>query len=317
MISVIIPVYNVEKYIGDLIKSLINQSFKDFEVIIVDDGSTDNSIEIAERILKPTNLVYKIIHQQNKGQSVARNTGIKNSVSEWIVIPDSDDVLHPDYLKMLYETVVTYNSNVAYCNFKLVMDGNNMFVFDKYKNDVTDMSSFECMENFVRGKWIGPWSIIINRDFFISKSLWFDEESRYDEDLIFVTKLICEIDKIYEIHANLYVYRKRADSVLNGSNGMRIINGYKRIFLLSEYLLKNESEAACYFYKYGFGNLVLAKARNCAKRFEYENYKSIIEKLEAKKYIQKYIEVAPLSRKIASKIFIFSNRMFYYIAKVY
>lgn len=315
MISVIIPVYNVEKYIEDLIKSLISQSFRDFEVIIVDDGSTDNSIQIAERMLESTDIIYKIVQQKNKGQSVARNEGIKYSTSEWIVIPDADDVLHPDYLKVLYETVITYNTDVAFCNFKLIKDGTNMFTFDKSKKVVRLMNTFECMRRFVKGGWIGPWSIIINRNFFINKNLWFDEESRYDEDLIFITKLICEVDRIYEIHANLYNYRKRADSVLNGSSKIRILNGYNRIFLLNDYLTNKANESATFFQKYGFGNLVLAKARNCAKRFDYENYKIITDELDAKKYIQKYIKAAPLLRKIAALMFIFSDKLFYYIAK--
>ena len=100
-ISIIIPVYNIEKYISNSIKSIINQTDKDFEVIIIDDGSTDNSIAIAQKLLKNTNINYKIIKQKNSGVSAARNTGIKHSNSNYIYFLDGDDFIDNKTIEIL------------------------------------------------------------------------------------------------------------------------------------------------------------------------------------------------------------------------
>ena len=97
-IGVVVPVYNVEKYIERSIKSICDQNFKDFEVILVDDETQDNSIEIASKLLDENNIKYKIIHQKNKGLPCARNTGIKECESEYICFIDSDDCITKNHL---------------------------------------------------------------------------------------------------------------------------------------------------------------------------------------------------------------------------
>ena len=103
-ISVIVPVYKVEKYLRRCIDSILNQTFNDFDLILVDDGSPDSCGDICEKYEKTDNRIT-VIHRENGGLSAARNSGIKwalkNSDSEWITFVDSDDWLHPDYLKIL------------------------------------------------------------------------------------------------------------------------------------------------------------------------------------------------------------------------
>ena len=92
MISVIVPVYNVEKYIRRCIESILIQEYRNFELILVDDGSTDSSGDICEEYAKDNNRIT-VIHQENKGLSGARNTGISNAKGEWVVFIDSDDYI--------------------------------------------------------------------------------------------------------------------------------------------------------------------------------------------------------------------------------
>ena len=100
MISVIVPVYNVEKYLEECLDSIQNQTFSNIEIILVNDGSSDNSKEICKKYCEQDNR-FKLINQTNQGQSVARNTGVAASKGEFIAFVDSDDIIRQDYLEVL------------------------------------------------------------------------------------------------------------------------------------------------------------------------------------------------------------------------
>ena len=101
MISVIVPVYNVEKYLAECLDSILNQTYTDLEIICVNDGSTDNSLKILNEYAQKDNRI-KVISQQSGGASVARNTGIKHSTSEYLTFVDSDDIIKPTYMETLW-----------------------------------------------------------------------------------------------------------------------------------------------------------------------------------------------------------------------
>ena len=124
-ISVIVPVYKVEKYLSRCVDSILKQSFIDFELILVDDGSPDLCGDICEQYAASDNRVI-VIHRENGGLSAARNSGIewslKNSDSEWITFIDSDDWLHPDYLMILLDCAKKFNTYISVCNFLRASD---------------------------------------------------------------------------------------------------------------------------------------------------------------------------------------------------
>ena len=116
LISVIVPIYNSEKYLDNTIKSIINQTYKNLEIILVDDGSTDKSYEICKKYQKKDNRI-KLFHQKNKGVSFARNIGIENSNGEFLTFLDSDDLID----KKMYEKLFNaFDNNLDYvfCDYK-------------------------------------------------------------------------------------------------------------------------------------------------------------------------------------------------------
>ena len=115
-ISVIVPVYNVEKYLPRCIDSILAQTFTDFELILVDDGSPDRCGEICDEYAARDSRI-KVFHQINRGQAAARNTGVRQSVGEWICFTDSDDMIHPQLLQTLYDSVCRYQVLIASCLF--------------------------------------------------------------------------------------------------------------------------------------------------------------------------------------------------------
>nr|MCR4662874.1 glycosyltransferase [Endomicrobiaceae bacterium] len=104
-VSVIVPVYNVEQYLRQCLDSIINQTFKDFECICVNDGSTDNSLTILQEYSKKDNRI-KIINQKNSGSSVSRNNGIKQALGQYVSFVDADDWITDNYLEILYNKII-------------------------------------------------------------------------------------------------------------------------------------------------------------------------------------------------------------------
>ena len=116
MISVIIPVYNVEEYLERCIDSVIAQSYRDIEIILVDDGSVDSSGIICDKYKEKDNRI-KVVHQKNSGMSGARNTGLEYACGEYVYFLDSDDIIHPECLKIHLETLLKNNADMTVAQF--------------------------------------------------------------------------------------------------------------------------------------------------------------------------------------------------------
>ena len=171
--SVIIPVYNLEKYLRECLDSVVQQSFKDIEIICIDDGSTDNSGEIIDEYGKNDNR-FKIIHQQNQGESVARNNGMKLAESEYITFLDQDDYWHKDTLKTLYEQLTGNDLDMLFLgaiNFDYKsrkLQEVPSYQFDYLPADFnTECFSYKDCSDFITSISVTPWSKCYKREFLL------------------------------------------------------------------------------------------------------------------------------------------------------
>ena len=124
-ISVIVPVYNVEQYVGECIESILNQSFYDIELILINDGSKDNSGFICDEYAKKDNRI-KVIHKKNEGVSIARNIGIKNASGKYIAFVDSDDLVDKEIYTTMLQAIEESGSDLVMCRYeKVYSDRNN------------------------------------------------------------------------------------------------------------------------------------------------------------------------------------------------
>ena len=114
LISVIVPVFNVEKYVGRCLTSIINQSYTNLEIIVVNDGSTDNSLSVCEAYAAKDNRI-KLITQENRGLSGARNSGLRHYTGEYVTFVDSDDWIHRNMIEYLYNVLIRHNSEISLC----------------------------------------------------------------------------------------------------------------------------------------------------------------------------------------------------------
>ena len=205
-ISVLMPVYNSEKFLLETVQAVINQSYTDWELILVDDGSTDNSKEICTKLMNDDKRI-KYIFQENLGVSHTRNVALENAQGKYIVFVDSDDLIHEDYLKILINSIEKNNSDVSVCNFierKILNTGKiEDITREFYLKEVMEMSE---MKDYIM-------------------DLTFDEDIKTGEDFIFNLQYFRKTKKISFIKEKLYYYIRRNN---NSITYQYIENMYER-----------------------------------------------------------------------------------------
>ena len=202
-ISIIIPVYGVEKYITKCIQSIKAQTFKNFEAILINDGTKDRSVELAEKAINGDPR-FIILHKENGGQGSARNLGLDNARGEYIAFIDSDDWVEPDYLKAMYEKIKAENADVCTCDvFYIDYDGR---VLKNFENNPEDyyrandyLMAFWHVSNFM-------WDKLFHKTVFEGKR--FDIKLRTNEDVHLLFELIYG-KKIVSVQSFLYNYLQR------------------------------------------------------------------------------------------------------------
>ena len=151
LISIIIPVYKVEKYIYKCIDSVLNQTYKNLEIILVDDGSPDKCPEICEEYAKKDNRI-KIIHKKNGGLSDARNAGLKVATGKYIGFVDSDDYIEKDMYQVLYNNIIKTNSDISIVNLKEVKENEIIENNVKDEQNTIEYTKLEGLKKLIENK---------------------------------------------------------------------------------------------------------------------------------------------------------------------
>lgn len=213
-ISIIIPVFNAEKYIIRCLKSIENQSFKNYEVIIVNDGSTDASLSIISDYAINKDPI-KIFNQKNRKAAAARNTGLQNAKGQYIAFIDADDYVHCDYLRILYENAVKYDAEVSTCGFyKSSLD--IFHEVDITRNTPYTRTNIEVMYeccDINKTAIVSPCSKIYRKELF--DNLFYPEGRTY-EDLAVTHQVLYRAKKIVTTELELYCYFNTEESVVHG-----------------------------------------------------------------------------------------------------
>lgn len=242
-ISVIVPVYKAEKYLCECLDSILSQTFTDFEVFLVDDGSPDNCGAICEEY-KERDSRIRVIHQENQGQAAARNHALPQTVGEWLCYVDSDDAIHPQMLEILYEAVTTFNAGVSICPMV-----RSVQVPEDFLEPVTGVFEVLPVEEqtltalFDAGEY-PSWEAcakLIRRDLVEGYPF---REGRIYEDNEAVCRWVCGAGKLVRVSAPMYYYRTNPISTTQRSFSLK-----KR-----DYLWALDSIIR-YYHSLGYGNL--------------------------------------------------------------
>ena len=205
-ISIIVPVYNVEKYIDRCLKSLVNQTLQDIEIIIVNDGSQDKSVEIIEKYLKENPTKIKYYEKKNGGLSSARNYGIEYATGEYIAFLDSDDYVETNMYEEMYNLAKKENADMVECDFIWEWEFGKK-IFDKRKE-------YKTKEDMMKKPRVIAWNKIYKREILNKYKIRFPEGLIY-EDLEIFLKLLPHLNRISYINKYFIHYTQREDSITN------------------------------------------------------------------------------------------------------
>lgn len=220
-VSVIVPIYNSERYLRKCLESIVNQTLKEIEIILVDDGSTDNSYEIYNEYLNNDNRII-IIKQTNQKQGAARNRGIEIAKGKYIGFVDADDYIDLNFFEKLYETAERYGCDIAISSLIKLCNNKQKYKW-KFESEKLLISDYE---KFVTGHQIknaAPYNKIYKKTFIEKNKIRFKEKVFY-EDGLFTVKAIYYTNKIITVPGTSYYYLKNPNSTVNSKQTEKHMN---------------------------------------------------------------------------------------------
>lgn len=220
--SIIIPVYNVGTFLRECLDSVLNQSYKDWEAICVDDGSTDESGRILDEYT-PRDLRIKVVHQENGGLSIARNTGLRNATGEYVLFLDSDDVLTQNALTVLNQQIETYHSDVITFNAELwyAQEGRRAKHGFSRQSDASYTTGKEYLINFIKEHHCQPAAACfycVKNSIIRDHKLQFEPKIVHEDELWVPLMLLHTAGLVTEVAQTLYLYRMRSGSIVHSEN---------------------------------------------------------------------------------------------------
>lgn len=298
-VSIVVPVYNVALYLAECIESIINQTYKNIEVIIVNDGSTDNSKEICESYEKKDDRII-FITKQNNGAASARNCGLNSVTGEYISFVDSDDILELNYIERLVTTLKENNADIAVCSY-----------YNLYKNvvkeQVYEYQLICCSDEEYLERFLDDWTcgLIWNKLFKVNviKNIRFEEGHKIDDEF-FTYRCVMNSKNIVLFNEPLYYYRWRSSSVMreySESQELFIIDRLSYLTQRYDNVIKQYPLLKTKYLENLLDNLISLKKLCCTNILK-KIYKDII-----KKYIL-HIIFSDISFKL--KVFFFINIFF-------
>ena len=214
-ISVVLPVYKSEKYIQNCLKSIVEQTYPPYEIILVSDGCVDKSIVIAKEYLDNLDIKFDIIEQSNQGVASARNNGISRANGDWVIAIDSDDCIYPHTFEILMNNVS--DENVLAIDFATNQPREIEPIVTN--EDIVSIDGIEAMNNYYgrKYKFVSP-ALMIKRSFLIENNIKYDVGCLFAEDDIYVWKILCKTNKLLYIKKPLYNYIFHSSSTMTTSN---------------------------------------------------------------------------------------------------
>ena len=209
LISIIVPIYNAEKYLENCINSILKQTYKNIEIILVNDGSTDNSGKICDEYKYKSDKII-VIHQPNQGASVSRNVGIDKAKGEYITFVDSDDEIQEKYIEYLYTLIKKYNTKMSIASYTIVSENNKKIDLGQGYQE-TILQTKDCLKRLLKeqGFTVSPCAKMYSIELFTNVKF---PEGKLFEDNGTAYKFIMECDNIAYGNRSYYSYYRRSNS---------------------------------------------------------------------------------------------------------
>lgn len=237
-VSIIIPMYNVENYIETCLDSVMNQTMKDYEVIVIDDGSVDYSYEKALEYQKRYPQQMQVFKQENAGQGAVRNNGVKEASGEYILFVDSDDTVSEYFVERAYKAITESQAAIGIFDAVIVDENRKRkenMVGCHCPNPICTLQSYPQ----ILFEYPAPWNKIYKKSLFMENNLGYPTHMWY-EDLVGASIFYTVADKIAVIHDPLYYYMQRSDSVMHSKADAKNIEILKAMDMIQSFYRNKE-----------------------------------------------------------------------------
>ncbi|MDK0956480.1 glycosyltransferase [Clostridium perfringens] len=243
-ISIIVPIFNTEKYLKECLESLMNQKLNDLEIILINDGSKDRSEEICKEFEAKDDR-FKYYYIKNSGPSEARNYGISKATGEYIGFCDADDITYPEMYDNMYNNAKKVKADIVLCDifserdnkkFGFPWDGDIVFLEKKdiYSNLIPEFIGNESDKDTKTPLWGSVVRCIYRRNLLVKEKIKFNNKIDFAEDLLFTLEAISKSNRIFILNKVLYFYRKNTNSLMNSYTEYRENMFQKRVCLIDE-----------------------------------------------------------------------------------
>ena len=298
--SLIIPVYNVEKYIKKCLDSVFEQSFKDFEVIVVNDGTKDKSMDIVK------NYDVQIINQKNMGLSEARNNGVKNAKGEYLLFLDSDDYIEKDLLKKINESL-NNNPDIVRFQAKDIIEDKIVEYNEKSFSDLDGVKAFEIIAGY---HYVEPACFYAIKRSYYNKNNFSFKKDKYHEDFGLIPLVIYKSNKVNSIDYCGYCYVRREGSITRYDNYQKALKKVEDTIYHYDYLMNevDKIKKDNTFFKSFISNSILIKITEL-KRSDYKKY---LKELKERKIFDNLLNDTK-GRKIKNFLLKMSPKVYYKI----
>ncbi len=311
LISVVVPIYNQEKYLEKCVQSLRGQTLEDLEIILVDDGSTDKSGAFCDAYAKEDKRII-VIHKENGGLSDARNAGIDIATGKYIAFVDSDDYVSTDMYQIMYEALQAENADMVVCNVRLV-DGNNCLIdkqyeFEKMSYSGQDIINGRCVKEDNYFLSVVAWNKLMKRDKFEPIRY---PKGKYHEDEFVFHKLYGRMDKVVCISEELYFYRQVSGTITDVGNVLYRLDRVEAMYERIQYCLEKQILDNILFFErtmyFSLEAVVFSKkTRN----------KDVKKHLKELKKLHKEVVLRLKQAGVVKGKFVFDRRMFWCVPKI-
>lgn len=311
LISVIIPVYNVEIYLNKCIDSIINQTYRNIEVVLVDDGSTDQSCIICDECAKIDNRI-KVIHKQNGGLSDARNQGLNIAKGEYIVFVDSDDWMESNGIEYMYKLSQKYNADLVIVGTQKISECTGKVIWSTFKEneEILAMNKYEAIKDtLING--CAAWGRLYKKE--IHDGIHFPV-GEINEDEAIVLRILERCNTIVKTSKVAYNYRFRENSITSTTFHIKKLAWCKHSKDNWDYIRKNYPDLEYIAKKRYVGSIIWALNNMTldTKKFRKEIY---LYRKKLRKYYREYISDKDIS--IKEKLRTFSLCNMYYIYAIF
>lgn len=310
----IIPCYNCEALVGETLDSLVNQTYRDFEVICVNDGSTDGTRSVLEAWRDKGVLSIQIINKENGGVSSARNAGIEAAEGAYLLFLDSDDLYHPEYIERLISTIEQSGADVSYCR----LSRNRDIMGGRIENaPVISQTQAEAMYNLLyRMPEFGFYCYLYKKEVLEREGLTFDVYTRHFEDREFNWKYLCHCKTAVLVDAPLYYYRVNENSVTQIRKIQWRTDGLEAVRRIETYL----EETGCSFLSelksYLFPRVMWSMAKNYSLGGERELLKRLGQEYDVKACMKRTAKDNNKLVALASRLYLIHPMLFYHIVRL-